>query len=182
MPCRTLASLSCSTCVLYSTDFCCGFDTCHHMSAFCSACHLQEVLPHSSHLPCCFLKALMTSICTVKVSSSAAHHVFQPFQHFTSQTSQPPWQLTWSVCLSTAETGEAKEADLEVTMQSWRCSKGCGRAWKREVQPVPLREPASQYILGKLPTIMHQVSLCMMILKDEVGGHSKIRNEAKDEE
>ena len=143
MPCRTLAS---PAALVSCTDFCCDIDTCHHMSAFCSACHLQEVLPHSSHLPRCFLKAQMTSICTAKVSSSAARHVFQTFQHFASQ---PPLRLTWSDCLSTAEKEKAEEADLEVTMQSWRCSKGYGRAWEREVKLVPLGEPASQYILGK---------------------------------
>jgi hypothetical protein len=67
-------------------------------------------------------------------------------------------RLTWSHCLSTAEKEKAEEADFEVTMQSWRCSKGYGRVWEREVKFVRLGEPASRHILGRIKAANYHAS------------------------
>ena len=88
-------------------------------------------------------------------SKRSAAVLYQTFQHFASQ---PPLRLTWSHCLSTAEKEKAEEADFEVTMQSWRCSKGYGRVWEREVKFVRLGEPASRHILGRIKVANYHAS------------------------
>ena len=144
-PCRTLANLSCNTCVLYRFLL-------QHWYLSSHVCFVQRVtfnmfVPRSSHFPCYELWRQFAQ-------QRSAAVLYQTFQHFASQ---PPLRLTWSHCLSTAEKEKTEEADFEVTMQSWRCSKGCGRVWEREVKFARLGEP-NQHILGRIKAANYHAS------------------------